>query len=184
KFEGDAALAVFGAPTTHDDPAGEALAAGRRLAARLASDLTDVSAGIGVSAGEAVAGYVGDVQRFEYTVIGDPVNEAARLSELAKSAPGGLLASGVAVELADEAEAARWTFGESVVLRGRSSPTLLATPTREAREVRESRDRLAHRAVTEIGDLTEHAVEHTSEQVVERPDECPVEHSPEVVSPQ
>jgi len=169
KFEGDAALAVFGAPTTHDDPAGEALAAGRRLASRLARDLTDVSAGIGVSAGEAVAGYVGDVQRFEYTVIGDPVNEAARLSELAKSVPGGLLASGVAVELAAEPESSRWKIGESVVLRGRSRPTQLATPV--AREIT-SRARGPRRGVTEIGDLTEHAIEHSPE------------HPSEAVSPQ
>jgi adenylate cyclase len=128
KFEGDAALAVFGAPTTHDDPAGEALAAGRRLAVRLARELPDVTAGIGVSAGEAVAGYVGAVRRFEYTVIGDPVNEAARLSELAKDSAGGLLASGVAVELASPTEAARWALADSVVLRGRSDPTRLATP--------------------------------------------------------
>jgi adenylate cyclase len=156
KFEGDAALAVFGAPTTHDDPAGEALVAGRRLAARLASDLTAVRAGIGVSAGEAVAGYVGDVQRFEYTVIGDPVNEAARLSELAKSAPGGLLASGVAVELAGEPEASRWKLGDSVVLRGRTSPTRLATPIGGVRAL------VTRREVAEIETLNEHAAEVVS----------------------
>jgi adenylate cyclase len=157
KFEGDAALAVFGAPTAHDDPAGEALAAGRRLATRLATDLAEVSAGIGVSAGEAVAGYVGDVQRFEYTVIGDPVNEAARLSELAKSVPGGLLASGKAVELAGEPEASRWKFGESVVLRGRSVPTRLATPVGRKLGLA---GRVPPREVTSIEDLTEHAPEH------------------------
>jgi adenylate cyclase len=156
KFEGDAALAVFGAPTTHDDPAGEALAAGRRLAVRLARDLTEVSAGIGVSAGEAVAGYVGDVQRFEYTVIGDPVNEAARLSELAKTEPGGLLASGVAVELAGEPEASRWTFGDAVVLRGRSSPTQLATP------IGGVRPRVTSLEVAEIEALNEQAAEVVS----------------------
>jgi adenylate cyclase len=131
KFEGDAALAVFGAPTPHDDPAGEALAAGRRLAVRLAEELPDVSVGIGVSAGEAVAGYVGDVRRFEYTVIGDPVNEAARLVELAKDVRGGLLASGVALELAGPGERANWRSGDAVILRGRSDATTLATPMLE-----------------------------------------------------
>jgi adenylate cyclase len=129
KFEGDAALAVFGAPTAHDDPAGQALAAGRRLAARLARELPDAAAGIGVSAGEAVAGYVGALRRFEFTVIGDPVNEAARLTELAKDVAGGLLASGRAVQLAGEGEAVNWRYGESVTLRGRGTPTRLATPT-------------------------------------------------------
>ncbi|MGQ0479654.1 MAG: adenylate/guanylate cyclase domain-containing protein [Pseudonocardia sp.] len=132
KFEGDAALAVFGAPAAHHDPAGAALAAGRRLAERLAADLPDASAGIGISAGDAVAGYVGDVRRFEYTVIGDPVNEAARLTELAKSVPGGMLAAESAVRLAAAAESCRWELGDSVVLRGRDNPTRLATPMPEA----------------------------------------------------
>ncbi|WP_433557239.1 adenylate/guanylate cyclase domain-containing protein [Pseudonocardia xinjiangensis] len=128
KFEGDAALAVFGAPVDAADPAGSALAAGRVLAARLAAELPEATAGIGVSAGDAVAGNVGDVRRYEYTVIGDPVNEAARLTELAKTVPGRVLATGAAVGLADEAEAARWTLGDTTVLRGRGAPTRLATP--------------------------------------------------------
>src|SRR4051794_15510695 len=82
KFEGDAALAVFGAPLPLDDAAGCALAAGRTLAERIEAGLEDLDAGIGVSAGRAVAGNVGAESRFEYTVIGDPVNEAARLCEL------------------------------------------------------------------------------------------------------
>ena len=89
KFEGDAALAVFGAPVDSDDPAGSALAAGRALAARLAAELPEATVGIGISAGPAVAGNVGDVRRYEYTVIGDPVNEAARLTELVKTVAGG-----------------------------------------------------------------------------------------------
>jgi len=51
-------------------------------------------------------------------VIGDPVNEAARLIELAKTAPGRVLAAGSAVDLAGASEAARWTVGDAVVLRG------------------------------------------------------------------
>ncbi len=88
KFEGDGALAVFGAPTDLDDPAGAALGCARELAARLTAEVPECPAGIGASAGPAVAGNSGAEQRFEYTVIGDPVNEAARLTELAKTLPG------------------------------------------------------------------------------------------------
>ena len=80
KFEGDAALAVFGAPVALDDPAGAALGAARDLAGRLAREVQEITAGIGASFGGAVAGNVGAEQRYEYTVIGDPVNEAARPS--------------------------------------------------------------------------------------------------------
>jgi adenylate cyclase len=127
KFEGDAALCVFGAPNERDEPAGDALAAARELGDRLVAELPEVDAGIGVSAGRAVAGNVGAEQRFEYTVIGDPVNEAARLCELAKRRPERVLASDAALERACDGEAARWSLGEEVELRGRGAPTRLAT---------------------------------------------------------
>lgn len=128
KFIGDAALGVFGAPTALDDPAGCALAAGRSLGARLARELPGIAAGVGVAAGAAVAGNIGAAQRFEYTVIGDPVNEAARLTELAKSVPGRVLASGTALDRAGATEAGRWKRDGAVTLRGRTEDTELARP--------------------------------------------------------
>ncbi len=130
KFEGDAALAVFGAPIERDDSATGALASARRLASRLAAELPGLEAGIGVSAGRAVAGNVGSEQRFEYTVIGDPVNEAARLCELSKEVAGMVLASGSALERADDDEQVLWELGESKLLRGRAAETRLAVPKR------------------------------------------------------
>ena len=131
KFEGDAALCVFGAPGEHPDASGSALAAARALSTRLDRELGGLAAGIGVSAGRVVAGNVGAAERYEYTVIGDPVNEAARLTELAKSEPGRVLASAAALRLASETERERWTVGEAVTLRGRRFPTSVATPTVE-----------------------------------------------------
>jgi adenylate cyclase len=135
KFEGDGALCVFGAPARRDDPAGAALCAARELRARIVDELPELDVGIGVSAGEAVAGNVGALERFEYTVIGDPVNEAARLSELAKRRPGRVVVSGAAVERSDGDERGRWELGEEEVLRGRDEPTRLAYPTDLARAV-------------------------------------------------
>ncbi|GAA2803602.1 adenylate/guanylate cyclase domain-containing protein [Kribbella solani] len=130
KFAGDAALAIFGAPAELADPAGSALSAGRQLAWRLTEELPEATAGLGVTAGIVVAGTVGDVRRHEYTVIGDPVNEASRLSELAKTAPGRLIASMAAVSQAESAEADQWRETELVTVRGRSVPTRLAVPSR------------------------------------------------------
>ena len=131
KFEGDAALCVFGVPTPLDDPAGCALATARELAVRLEAE-SPLEAAIGVSAGEVVAGNVGAAERFEYTVIGDPVNEAARLSELAKEHRPRVLASGRAIGRASPDEAAHWQLGDEVTLRGRSEPTTLAAPVESA----------------------------------------------------
>jgi adenylate cyclase len=129
KFEGDAALCVFGAPVANEDPAGDCLAAARALRVRLVEEVPALDFGIGVSAGLAVAGNIGAEERFEYTVIGDPVNEAARLCELAKRRPERVLASDAVLERATGPEAARWKFGDSVLLRGRDSKTRVATPT-------------------------------------------------------
>jgi adenylate cyclase len=126
KFEGDAALCLFGAPLERADAAGDALAAARALRERLAAALPQADFGIGVSAGRAVAGNIGAAERFEYTVIGDPVNEAARLTELAKRDNRRVLASCAALERAGEAERARWEPGEPVELRGRPGETRLA----------------------------------------------------------
>lgn len=127
KFEGDAALAIFGAPMPLDDPAGEALAAAREMNNRLNPSGTEIRAGIGVSAGVVVAGNVGDPSRYEYTVIGDPVNEAARLTDVAKRS-GGVVASGAALTKAKQSEVRQWRVVDAQVLRGRDSPTEIAVP--------------------------------------------------------
>ena len=129
KFLGDAALCIFGAPLEHPDASGAALAASRKLHDELVGVLGQTEFGIGVSAGRAIAGHIGAQARFEYTVIGDPVNEAARLTELAKLEHDHVLASAVAVAGALDAEALCWNVGEIVKLRGRSAPTQLARPT-------------------------------------------------------
>ncbi|WP_459967756.1 adenylate/guanylate cyclase domain-containing protein [Mycobacterium sp. MUNTM1] len=128
KFEGDASLAIFGAPNHLDSPEDEALAAARCITDRLATEMSELSAGIGVAAGQAVAGNVGARERFEYTVIGEPVNEAARLCELAKSHSRRLLATADAIDRASETERARWSLGDTVTLRGHERPTRLASP--------------------------------------------------------
>jgi adenylate cyclase len=127
KFEGDAALCVFGAPVERADAAACALVAARALCEGLGS--LDLTAAIGVCAGPVVAGNVGTESRFEYTVIGDPVNTAARLAELARATPGRVLADGAVVAAAGE-ESREWELGEQVVLRGRAEPTRLACPRR------------------------------------------------------
>jgi adenylate cyclase len=128
KFEGDAALCVFGAPLALADPAANALAAARTMAARLRAEVPELDAGIGVSQGIVIAGNIGATQRLEYTVIGDPVNEAARLTEHAKERPERVVASQRIVDRAEDGERGRWQVLEPLLLRGRLEPTVLAVP--------------------------------------------------------
>ena len=128
KFEGDAALCIFGAPLELDDPAASALAAARTMAVRLKEQVPELDAGIGVSHGLVIAGNIGSTERLEYTVIGDPVNEAARLTEQAKERPERVVASQRIVDRAEDGERARWKLLEPILLRGRLETTTLAVP--------------------------------------------------------
>jgi adenylate cyclase len=130
KFEGDGALCVFGAPGDQPDHAARALRAARAMRSaveHLQRSDPDLDVGIGVSSGLAVAGNVGAEERYEYTVVGDPVNEAARLTEAAKSVPERVLASGGAVRCAG-GEGASWRPVGVLTLRGRSLPTEAFVP--------------------------------------------------------
>ena len=98
------------------------------MARRIRDEIPECAAGIGVASGKAVAGNVGARERFEYTVIGEPVNEAARLCELAKDSANRLLASSDTVSNATECECAHWSLGDTVTLRGYDEPTRLAEP--------------------------------------------------------
>jgi adenylate cyclase len=99
KFLGDAVMAVFGAPLPHPDHSVRAVLTALAMQEgigglnekRVRQGKEGVTIGIGVSAGEAVAGTVGTAERMEYTVIGDSVNLAARLESNAK--PGQILIS-------------------------------------------------------------------------------------------
>jgi adenylate cyclase len=131
KFEGDAALCVFGAPGDQSDHAARALRSARALRAALltiAVEYPGLDAASGVSSGRVVAGNVGTEQRYEYTVIGDAVNEASRLTDLAKDEPGRVLASERAVKAVGPPEFDHWTAAFEVTLRGRSEPTCVYRP--------------------------------------------------------
>jgi adenylate cyclase len=128
KFEGDAALCVFNAPVEIADAEGAALRAARRICAAV-GESTEFDIGIGIASGSVVAGQIGSQSRLEYTVIGDAVNEAARLTDLAKDEPARVLASERTVLAADTDERSQWQFLREVTVRGRGGePTRLWVP--------------------------------------------------------
>lgn len=92
KYLGDGIMALFGAPLSQGDDAGNAVLAALAMQEALAElnrefgarGLPELTMGIGINSGDAVAGNLGSPERLNYTVIGDSVNLAARLEGLTK----------------------------------------------------------------------------------------------------
>ena len=130
QFQGDGALCLFGAPDPVDDHPARALRAARALRDEidiLAELFPGFDAAIGVSSGRAVAGDIGTEDRHEYTVIGDPVNEASRLCDEAKVRSARVLASKATIDEAPN-EAGGWVHCGELALRGRVRPTVVFEP--------------------------------------------------------
>jgi adenylate cyclase len=132
KFIGDAALILFGVPAENRTDAARALACGRTLLALMErwnakrGFEPPVRIGIGVHVGEVFCGVVGDEDRLEFTVLGEPVNTAARIEQATKSIEAPFLASRDVVEAAGET--GRWTEVEHEPLRGVTRPVRLMRP--------------------------------------------------------
>ncbi len=85
KHIGDAVMAVFGAPVAHTDDPERALRAARDIHTAAAALSPPLQVHVGVAAGQVVASTTGSAEHTEYTVTGDSVNLAARLTDLAGS---------------------------------------------------------------------------------------------------
>jgi class 3 adenylate cyclase len=89
KHIGDAVMAVFGAPIAHGDDPLRALRAAVDIHGAVANLGEDcgrkLAVHVGVASGEVLAGGLGGESRRDYTVLGDSVNLASRLDEMAKA---------------------------------------------------------------------------------------------------
>lgn len=102
KYEGDAIMAFWGAPITLPDHALHACASAIQMQRTLEHLRRDYSPGrkrlqmhmrIGINTGEMIVGNMGGKERFDYTVIGDSVNLAARLETTNKQYGTGIIIS-------------------------------------------------------------------------------------------
>jgi adenylate cyclase len=92
KFIGDCLMAVFSAPNPTEDDALKATTAALEQQEKIAQIAAEWAAmgkqtftvGMGLNTGEVVMGNLGSSERMNYTVIGDNVNTAARLYNVAK----------------------------------------------------------------------------------------------------
>jgi len=127
KFIGDGLLAVFGAPDRLDDHADHAVAAGRGIVDLVNSRYEgELSVGVGINSGRVVVGTIGGGGRVEFTVIGDPVNTAARVEEATRATGDDLLITGTTMQHLTNTQG--WIERPSITLRGKTEPVRLFAP--------------------------------------------------------
>ena len=85
KHIGDAVMAVFGAPIAHTNDPERALRAAEEIHRSLDNVKPPIKVHIGIATGQVVASSTGSTTHTEYTVTGDSVNLAARLTDLANA---------------------------------------------------------------------------------------------------
>jgi adenylate cyclase len=127
KFLGDGLLAFFGAPLEVPRAASQAVACAiamqQRLHALKQEGVTPIQGlRVGVNTGEAIVGNIGSDKRMDFTIVGDVVNVAARLLEVAKQEEAPIVISEATQrEVADNFSLKP---GPSVILRGRQQATV------------------------------------------------------------
>src|SRR2546429_1085346 len=109
KYMGDAVMAVFGAPVSHEDDAERTVRAALDMqrALTLLNDWLEREHGlrlalrVGISSGEVVSGILANDVQSAYTVVGDTVNTAQRLESIAT--PGAIVVGPTTYRLAARA---------------------------------------------------------------------------------
>jgi adenylate cyclase len=138
KFVGDGLLAVFGAPRRLPDHADRALRAALEIASTYHST-AGLQIGIGLNSGTVVAGNVGGAGRLEFSVIGDPVNVAARVESATRQTGDTILLTERTRQLLGAAHAPLVERPE-VTLKGKRDPVCVYAPaTSQARSERRAR---------------------------------------------
>lgn len=138
KYMGDCIMAFWNAPLDDPDHALHAIEAGEAMlgaigeinamvAARLPAkgDTAGVRIGIGINSGECVVGNMGSATRFDYSVLGDPVNVAARLENLCKTYDVPLVAGAATVKAVGPRKAFRLL--DTIAVRGRNEAQAIYT---------------------------------------------------------
>jgi class 3 adenylate cyclase len=127
QYVGDAVMGVCGAPFPQPDHADHALAAACEMLERQrvvnekwrTEGLPEFGLGIGLSTGDVAAALLGSDERVEYTLVGDTVNLAQRLQDLAR--PAGTIVLSATTAEALSTQPALEPLGEQMV-KGREAP--------------------------------------------------------------
>lgn len=128
KFEGDAIIAFWGAPTIQEDHARRACHAAIDMRERLGplnerlvkDGHSAIGVRMGLNTGPMVVGNMGSAQRLDYTIMGDAVNLAARLEGANKAYNSGTLISEMTYHACSDHIDAREL--DRIIVVGKSQP--------------------------------------------------------------
>ncbi|MAJ58080.1 MAG: hypothetical protein CMI74_08500 [Candidatus Pelagibacter sp.] len=123
KYIGDAMMAVWNAPIDVEHHEEKAIQTALQIRHAMQEAELDIEIGIGINSGEVVAGNMGSDSRFEYSVLGDACNLAARLESSCKTVGKNLVIGeatinkykGKAIEL------------DSILVKGKEKPVKIYT---------------------------------------------------------
>jgi adenylate cyclase len=136
KFMGDCIMAFWNAPLKTADHQMLAVLTASQMQSELAmlntqltaENLPNIKVGIGINSGEALVGNMGSDQRFDYSVIGDPVNLAARLESASKTLGHTLIVGEATKKVIDDKFP--FEFVDSITVKGKTEPVNVYTLTR------------------------------------------------------
>ncbi len=145
KYEGDAIMAEWGVPFPLKDHAVQACHAALEQQAELARLRPvlkaefghDIYVRMGINSGSITAGNMGSDKRFQYTVMGDAVNLAARLEPANKDYGTDIIIGATTRALAGEAIEVRLL--DRIVVKGKTKPVEIYELLTMAGELRETR---------------------------------------------
>ena len=133
KFMGDCIMAFWNAPLDNDKHRQLAVKSAIEMQIQLAllnvqlvaEGLPRINIGIGINTGEALVGNMGSDQRFDYSVIGDPVNLASRLESSSKTLGKTLVISENTIKGIEEMFP--FEYIDSITVKGKTEPIKVYT---------------------------------------------------------
>ena len=142
KYIGDALMAIWGAPLDIENHAQLAIETAQEMEVKLAElnkelkadGLMELGVGIGINTGDAVVGNMGSDQRFDYTVLGDSVNLAARLE--AQTKEYGVFFMFTEHTLKEISPPNNLVMLDKIAVKGQTAPVTIYTILKDAKEVR------------------------------------------------
>jgi len=130
KYMGDCIMAFWNAPLDVEDHARKATAAALEMREALEElnnalrneESPEIHTGVGINTGPCVVGNMGSSSRFDYSVLGDAVNLAARLESSCKEYDTDLIISEHSM-----VEGYVYDFIDEVIVKGKSEPVKIYT---------------------------------------------------------